>query len=310
MLTLSCPACGAALPFKSRVSVFAVCSYCAATVVRHDLELETLGKMAALPPDTSPLQIGTAGQYDGKRFELVGRLKISWEDGTWNEWYALFDDGRDGWLAEAQGFLMMSFAAPAPPSLPAREDIRVGMSLALAPRQSFEVDEARDQVQDLMRVRRLVPFGEPNNFGMETAQGIIDQFRSITAMTFLAMFVISSVGLLIGGIGVMNIMLVSVTERTKEIGIRKAVGATKKAIVLQFLLEAMTLTFFGGILGVTLAVGISNLVMLLFPSLPASIPLWAVISGLTVSVGVGLIFGVLPARKAARLDPIECLRYE
>jgi putative ABC transport system permease protein len=121
---------------------------------------------------------------------------------------------------------------------------------------------------------------------------------------------ISSLGLLVGGIGVMNIMLVSVTERTKEIGIRKAIGATKSAIVLQFLLEAMTLTFFGGIVGVTLAVAISQLIMLFVPSLPASIPLWAVISGLTVSVGVGLVFGVLPARKAAKLDPIECLRYE
>jgi len=108
----------------------------------------------------------------------------------------------------------------------------------------------------------------------------------------------------------MNIMLVSVTERTKEIGIRKAIGATRGAIVLQFLLEAMTLTFFGGIIGVTLAVAISQLVMLFIPSLPASIPMWAVISGLTVSVGVGLVFGVLPARKAAKLDPIECLRYE
>ena len=129
-------------------------------------------------------------------------------------------------------------------------------------------------------------------------------------MVGLIAIAISSLGLLVGGIGVMNIMLVSVTERTKEIGIRKAIGATKGAIVLQFLLEAMTLTFFGGILGVVLAVGISNLIMLLLPSLPASIPMWAVISGLTVSVGVGLMFGVLPARKASRLDPIECLRYE
>jgi putative ABC transport system permease protein len=116
--------------------------------------------------------------------------------------------------------------------------------------------------------------------------------------------------LLVGGIGVMNIMLVSVTERTKEIGIRKAIGATRGAIVMQFLLEAMTLTFFGGIVGVLLAIGISNLIMLLIPSLPASVPAWAVISGLVVSIGVGLIFGVLPARKAARLDPIEALRYE
>ncbi len=135
----------------------------------------------------------------------------------------------------------------------------------------------------------------------------MDQFTSAIAAVVVPITLIT---LIVGGIGVMNIMLVSVTERTKEIGIRKAIGATKGAIVLQFLLEAMTLTFFGGILGVTLAVGISKLIMFFVPSLPASIPLWAVISGLTVSVGVGLIFGVLPARKASRLDPIECLRYE
>jgi len=103
---------------------------------------------------------------------------------------------------------------------------------------------------------------------------------------------------------------VSVTERTKEIGVRKALGARRRDIVRQFLFEAMTLTFFGGVLGVLLAIGISRIVMLLVPSLPASIPAWAVVSGLTVSVGVGLIFGVWPARKASRLDPIECLRYE
>ncbi len=121
---------------------------------------------------------------------------------------------------------------------------------------------------------------------------------------------ISSLGLLVGGIGVMNIMLVSVTERTKEIGVRKAMGARRRDIVRQFLFEAMMLTFLGGALGVILAGGISQLIMFLIPSLPASIPTWAVVSGLTVSVGVGLIFGVWPARKASRLDPIECLRYE
>jgi len=109
---------------------------------------------------------------------------------------------------------------------------------------------------------------------------------------------------------VMNIMLVSVTERTKEIGIRKAIGARRKDIVLQFLFEAMMLTFLGGVLGVILAVGLSRILMLLIPALPALIPAWAVITGLSVSIGVGIIFGVWPARKASRLDPIECLRYE
>ncbi|HKP47224.1 MAG TPA: ABC transporter permease [Pyrinomonadaceae bacterium] len=170
--------------------------------------------------------------------------------------------------------------------------------------------EALQQAEDILRRRRNVKFGDPNNFDIKTADKFIEQFDSITAMVGLIAIAISSLGLLVGGIGVMNIMLVSVTERTKEIGVRKALGARRKDIVRQFLFEAMTLTFLGGILGVILAVGVSRLVMLFVPALPASIPSWAVISGLTVSVGVGLIFGVWPARKASRLDPIECLRYE
>jgi putative ABC transport system permease protein len=172
------------------------------------------------------------------------------------------------------------------------------------------LNEALQDAEDILRKRRSVAFGAPNDFDIKTAGEFIKQFDAITGMVGLIAIAISSLGLLVGGIGVMNIMLVSVTERTKEIGIRKAIGATRSAIVLQFLLEAMTLTFFGGIIGVVLAVIISDLIMLLIPSLPASIPLWAIISGLTVSVAVGLIFGVLPARKAAKLDPIECLRYE
>ena len=185
-----------------------------------------------------------------------------------------------------------------------------GYLLLVIKARSGQTTEALQQSEDILRRRRSVKFGDPNNFDIKTADKFIEQFDSITAMIGLVAIAISSLGLLVGGIGVMNIMLVSVTERTKEIGVRKALGARRKDIVRQFLFEAMTLTFLGGILGVVLAVGISKLVMLLIPSLPASIPTWAVVSGLTVSVGVGLLFGVWPARKASRLDPIECLRYE
>jgi putative ABC transport system permease protein len=173
-----------------------------------------------------------------------------------------------------------------------------------------QLNEALTQSEDILRRRRNVKFGDPNNFDIKTADNFVKQFDSIFAMVGLVAIAISSLGLLVGGIGVMNIMLVSVTERTAEIGIRKALGARRRDIINQFLFEAMTLTFLGGMLGVTLAIGASKLIMLLVPSLPASIPMWAVTAGVTVSVGVGLIFGVWPARKASRLDPIECLRYE
>ena len=173
-----------------------------------------------------------------------------------------------------------------------------------------QLNEALTQSEDILRRRRNVNFGDANNFDIKTADNFVKQFDSITAMVGLIAIAISSLGLLVGGIGVMNIMLVSVTERTQEIGVRKALGARRRDITNQFLFEAMTLTFIGGMIGVLSAVGISNLIMLLIPSLPASVPTWAVVSGLSVSIFVGLVFGVWPARKAARMDPIECLRYE
>ena len=172
------------------------------------------------------------------------------------------------------------------------------------------LNDAVAEIEAILRQRREVKFQEKNDFDLKTADLFIAQFDGIIGGVGLAAIAISCLGLLVGGIGVMNIMLVSVTERTKEIGIRKALGATRSAIVLQFLLEAMTLTFFGGLIGVVIALAISNLIMMFVPSLPAQVPLWAVLAGLGTSIGVGLIFGVLPARKAARLDPIECLRYE
>jgi len=177
----------------------------------------------------------------------------------------------------------------------------------LAVAKEGKMEKAKDDVQDLLRIRRQVPYGEKNNFAMETAASLIDQFKAITGGVFLAGFVISSVGLLIGGIGVMNIMLVSVTERTREIGIRKAIGAKQTDILLQFLMEAATLTGFGGMMGLAVGWLLSFLMRLVLPSY---IPLWAPIAGFVASVGIGLFFGLFPAWKAARLDPIESLRYE
>ncbi len=177
----------------------------------------------------------------------------------------------------------------------------------LAVAKEGQLEKAKNDVQDLLRMRRHVKFGDPNNFAMETAASLIEQFSAITGGVFLAMVVISSVGLMIGGIGVMNIMLVSVTERTREIGIRKAIGAKQRDILLQFLIEAATLTGFGGVVGLLIGWLLTFGVRLIMPSY---VPLWAPIAGFGASVGIGLIFGLFPAWKAARLDPIESLRYE
>jgi putative ABC transport system permease protein len=173
-----------------------------------------------------------------------------------------------------------------------------------------KVAAAMDEVHGVMRQERHLKGNEPDNFDITTSEQMVEDFRNLMSVTALVMIVLSSIGLLVGGVGVMNIMLVSVTERTREIGIRKAVGARRSDIVVQFLTEAVVLTGLGGLFGMTLGWLLSLGVRLLFPDVPTSVPVWAASLGLTVSVGVGLFFGIWPAAKAARLDPVEALRYE
>jgi putative ABC transport system permease protein len=167
---------------------------------------------------------------------------------------------------------------------------------------------AEDEVRGLLRLRRRVPPNKDDNFGISSAEALGNQFRDIMAGIFQLIVGIVSIGLLVGGVGVMNIMLMSVTERTREIGVRKAIGARKRDISFQFITEAMTLTGIGGAMGVILSLILSFLMQLIH--FPSSVPIWAIFLALTVASSVGLFFGIYPAVKAARLDPVIALRYE
>lgn len=171
------------------------------------------------------------------------------------------------------------------------------------------VKSAIDEMTDILRRQRRVPRGAPNNFGISSQDALMDVYNQLTGATYLVLTAISFVALMIGGIGVMNIMLVSVTERTKEIGLRKAVGATRINILSQFLIEAVVLTAIGGLIGLLVGELFSFLTNRYSP-LPAYVPPWAIGVGIGISATVGIVFGLWPAWKAARLDPIESLRWE
>jgi putative ABC transport system permease protein len=181
--------------------------------------------------------------------------------------------------------------------------------IATVPRNPEDVPALIEEETAILRARRGLRPGQPNDFAIFTSEGMLQSFQQITQGVAAAMVVIAAIALLVGGVGVMNIMLVNVTQRTREIGVRKALGATRRDIALQFLTEAVTLTGVGGALGIGLGLGAAVLARVAF-EFAAATPLWSVILGFGVSSAVGLVFGMWPAVKAARQDPIEALRYE
>ncbi len=199
------------------------------------------------------------------------------------------------------------WAAPsdAPPWVPRKGELFLD-AVAVSPEQS---EEAMRQISEVLRVRRQVPSNKLNDFVVFSDDAFLSLYNTVTGGIVALMTLISSISLLVGGIGVMNIMLVAVTERTREIGVRKALGAPRRAILLQFLLESVLLTAGGGLLGVLIGAGVAWLVRALSP-LPTFVSPWSVVTGLVFSAGIGIFFGLYPAMRASRLDPVDSLRYE
>jgi putative ABC transport system permease protein len=183
------------------------------------------------------------------------------------------------------------------------------MEIAVVPTELATVAQTQDQVAAALRSRRGLHPGDENNFALVTQDRVLDAFNQITNGFFIAMITLSSVGLMVGGVGVVAIMMISVTERTREIGVRKALGATRGEIMFQFLVEAATLTLIGCVIGLGLG-SLAALAIRSFSPIPATVPLLSVVAAVAVSILTGVLFGLYPANKASRLDPVEALRYE
>jgi putative ABC transport system permease protein len=190
-----------------------------------------------------------------------------------------------------------------------RYDETNSLIILAKPQPSISVDRGMDAVTVQLRKMRSLHPGDPNTFDIITSDQVLSLFDRLTGVFFLVMIVLSSVALMVGGIGVMAIMMVSVTDRTREIGVRKALGATRREILWQFLVEAATLTLVGGIIGVLFGLAAGHGLKSLL-RLESGVPVWSAVIATVVSVGIGLVFGLLPANRAARLDPVEALRYE
>lgn len=190
-----------------------------------------------------------------------------------------------------------------------RFDETNALLILVKPRDGVSVSDAMDAVTVLLRRMRGLRPGQPNTWDMLTSDEVLGVFNRLTGVFFLVMIVLSSVALMVGGIGVMAIMMVSVTDRTREIGVRKALGATRQEILWQFLVEAATLTLLGGAIGVLVGLGAGEVLKHLM-GLEAGVPIWSALTATVVSIAIGMVFGILPANRAARLDPVEALRYE
>lgn len=260
-----------------------------ASDVTHRTKVCVLGSELAetLFPHTQPL--GKEIRIGPEKFTVVGVLK---KRGS------MFGQSRDNFAGIPITTLMKYFPY----------DLS-NLQIIATPNKHGYLPDTIEQIINVLRKRRKVPFGKANDFTVYTQDTMLNLYKQLTGAAYLVMIVISSIGLLVGGIGVMNIMLVSVKERTREIGIRKAIGARPSDILKQFLIEAVFLTGTGGILGIIIGFSIAFLVKAATP-LPASVTPWSVFLGFFVSVSVGIFFGIFPAQKAARLEPIVSLRYE
>ncbi len=262
------------------------------TDLRERTNVAVLGKdvVKALFPNEEPL--GKDIKIGGRVFRVVGVM---------SDLGSIFGQSRDNAV-----FIPLTTFQKYWRDIPFPQMV---FTIIVRPTDRTKVNSVMEEMRDILRRRRGVKAGEKDNFFVSSQDSLLDIYNQLTGATYLVLTAISAVALMIGGIGVMNIMLVSVTERTKEIGIRKAVGATHRDILLQFLIEAVVLTGIGGVSGLIIG-EIASLLMNKYSPLPAYVPWWAIVVGIGVSFLVGIVFGLYPAWKAAKLNPIDALSFE